>query len=123
MFNMRGLLDMNKKRAVLPSDIREGFHAAFGEFWRWRGGIEPVVGINRGPWPISWLCDLVLLYENERLPDDPYRDLRALLDEPRRNLKNKLSADQTYHTASLCFRELIRDRRAEFERRAGGRPG
>jgi hypothetical protein len=114
---------MNEKRAILPSDIRKGFHVAFGEFWRWRGGIEPVVAINRGPWPISWLCDLVLLYANERLPDDPYRDLRALLDEPRRNLKNKLSDDQTYRTASFCFRELIRDRRAELERRAGGWPG
>jgi hypothetical protein len=79
------------------------------------------VAINRGPWPISWLCDLVLLYENERMPDGPYRDhLRALSDKSRRDLKDRLCADQTYHTAAFCLRELIRDQRAELERRAGG---
>jgi hypothetical protein len=114
---------MNEKRAVLPSDIREAFHSAFGEFWHWRSGIEPVVAINRGPWPISWLCGLVLLYDNERMPDRPYQDLRALPDESRRDLKGKLSADQTYHTAAICFRELIRDQRIELERRAGGWSG
>jgi hypothetical protein len=114
---------MNKKRAVLASDLRERFHAAFGNFRGWGGGIEPVVVISRGPWPISWLCDLILLHENERMPDGPYQDFRALPDESRRDLKNKLSADQTYHSAALYFRELIRDRRAELERRAGGWPG
>ena len=123
MSKVQGKAKMNEKRAVLPSDIREAFHNAFGEFWRWKSGTEPVVAINRGPWPISWLCGLVLLYENERMPDRPYRDLRALPDESRRDLKNNLSADQSYHTAALCFRELIRDRRAELERRAGGWSG
>ena len=83
---------MNEKRAVLPSDIREAFHTAFGEFWRWRSGTEPVVAINRGPWPISWLCGLVLLYENERIA----RRLDVALDsrfveycfESKRNLDN-----------------------------------
>ena len=103
--DLRGFVQYAYRRArrlpvTLPPDIRWAFYDALGKLRDWTSGEEPRVVLNFGPCSFDGLCDLVLAYENEHLPDGLFKESYALMDESRQHLKDKVSTGPLSETAS-----------------------
>ncbi len=79
--------------------------------WRHHGGSERLVqiGSNRKYLTVSEVCNFVLNFDNEKLPDDLYGFLlRLRISETKRyTLVESLGRDRTYHAGARFLRGLI----------------
>jgi hypothetical protein len=97
----------------LTDDLKQAFERAVYSFndWRHHGGPERLVQIGSNPkhFTIGEVCNLVLNFDNERLPDDLYGHvLRLRVSETKRQtLVENLGTDRTYHAGARFLRGLI----------------
>jgi hypothetical protein len=95
----------------IPTDLRAAFRAVMGAYWNWsRSQPEPKV-TYRGDWVlISFVCDLVEQHD-ERMPDDLWRVLEGVVRKV-----DGLPDDQSYRSAARYLAQLIKERKAWFDR-------
>jgi hypothetical protein len=99
----------------IPSDLSEAFSSAIGEYSRWRRGeSEPVVSLDMQPVAISTICDRVSKFEAP-MPDGLWHHL-ATVTRGGDDLPN----DQSYGSAARFLAQLIREKKANFDRRSDG---
>jgi hypothetical protein len=107
----------------LPDEMKRAFERAVYCFndWRQHGGSESLVQIGSGRKhvTIGEVCNFVLNFDNESLPDDLYGFLLRLRisETTRQTLINNLSRDRTYHAGARFLRGLTIDHHAREERR------
>jgi hypothetical protein len=103
----------------LPDEMKQAFERAVYSFndWRHHGGSErPVqIGSGRKHVTVSEVCNFVLNFDNENLPDDLHRHiLRLRISQTKRQtLVENLGTDRTYHAGARLMRELILDHHAK----------
>lgn len=107
----------------LSDELKQAFERAVYSFndWRHHGGSErPLqIGSSRKRATIGEVCNLVLNFDNERLPDDLHGFLlRLRISETKpQTLVENLGTDRTYHAGARFLRELILDHHAREARR------
>jgi hypothetical protein len=93
----------------IPRELHEAFWAAVGAFHDWgRGQPEPKVSYNQNPVPISFVCDLVMIFKTP-MPHNLWRLLGAV------GGSDALLKDHTYASGARCLAQLIREKE-EFGR-------
>jgi hypothetical protein len=94
----------------IPRELHDAFWGAIGLYRDWgRGQPEPEVSLNQKPVTISLVCDLVMQFEDP-MPDELWR---LLADTAR----GSVELDRSYGSGARCLAELIRRRKAEYQRR------
>ena len=93
----------------IPNDVRQAFLEVIRLFKNWTfGGSEPLVSFRKlRRISISGVCELVLSYRNEPLPENLDSLLRNLIDGTRTHLKVGLDEDPSYATAAQCLLKMI----------------
>jgi hypothetical protein len=103
----------------LSEELKQAFERAVYSYndWRHRGGPERLVQIGSNPkhFTIGEVCNLVLNFDNEKLPDDLYGGvLRLRISKTKRQtLTENLGSDRSYHAGARFLRELILDYHAK----------
>jgi hypothetical protein len=108
----------------LPEDVRAAFREAIRLYADWKFGGSEVAMSFRGfqKVSLSGVCDVVVGYRNEPLPENVHDELWKLM-AGRFNLKEELAEDPTYATGARCLDKLIQDQRADDRRREQWRHG
>jgi hypothetical protein len=99
----------------LPTAFREAFGQAIIRFDDWQhGGPEPSIQVE-GKWiTISGFCELIRICRDEKLSPELFDVVWRLPDETRRDLKERLAKDQSYHAAAHCLSELTKDKNRRY---------
>ena len=75
---------MTEQRSPISKELREGFREAIEKYGDWRfGEPEPEASWNLQPTAISWICELVSIYD-ESMPADLWQRLRKAMHLPER---------------------------------------
>src|ERR1700730_14408731 len=108
----------------IPPELAEGFRDALS-FYRtsWSPAEHgPEVSIEGRPYTILAVCAQVSKFDDP-LPQDILYWFLGHMDARYTDLRDYLATHPTYKSAALCLSKLIRDSKAEFERREALRPG
>lgn len=99
----------------IPNDVREAFLDAVRLYDDWKsGGPERLVSFRKVKRiSMTGMCELILSYRNEPLPENVHNDLWKLMDETGVNLKLELTADPSYRTGAQCLLKLIESHRRQ----------
>ena len=104
----------------ISPELRSAFFEAGWRYVDWQfGGPEPQVPFRREFFPISVVCGFVIECKNEKLPSDFADVLWRLIGDTRRDLKEDLSKDWSYHAGARCLIGLTNDRNAKYQRQRG----
>ena len=100
----------------IPNDVRQAFLEAIRLYKDWKfGGSEPLVSFRKlRQISISGLCELVLSYRNEPLPENIHKVLRSVIGGARPNLLDK---DPSYAAGAQCLLKMIDVKRGGPQRR------
>ena len=90
----------------MPNDVRQAFLEAIRLYKDWRfGGSEPLVGFRKlRQISISGVCELVLSYRNEPLPENIHKVLRNVIGVAR---ANPLDKDPSFAAGARCLLNMI----------------
>ena len=90
----------------IPNDVRQAFLEAIRLYKDWRfGGSEPLVSFRKlRQISISGVCELVLSYRNEPLPENIHNVLRNVIGVAR---ANPLDKDPSYAAGAQCLLKMI----------------
>ncbi len=90
----------------LPNDVGQAFLEAIRLYKDWRfGGSEPLVSFRKlRQISISGVCELVLSYRNEPLPENIHKVLRNVIGVAR---ANPLDKDRSYAAGARCLLKMI----------------
>jgi hypothetical protein len=101
--------------------MKQAFERAVYSFndWRHHGGSERLLQIGSNPkhFTITEVCNLVMNFDNEKLPDHLLGLLLKIPDMTRADLVETLGRDRTYHAGAVLLREMASDQPAKETRR------
>jgi hypothetical protein len=98
----------------LTVELKQAFERAVYSFndWRHHGGSERLVQIgsnNPTNFKVSEVCDLLMNFDDEKLPDRLLGFLLNVPDMTRAALKEALGRDRSYHAGAALLREMVSD--------------
>jgi hypothetical protein len=100
---------MTEQPSPISKELREAFRQAIEKYGDWRfGEPEPEASWNLQPTAISWICELVSIYD-ESMPADLWQRLRKAM-----HLPGHLPSDRSYGSAAQFLQRLINDRKEDF---------
>ena len=101
----------------LSDELKQAFERAAYSFndWRHHGGSERLLQVGSNPkhLTISEVCNLVMNFDDEKLPDRLLGFLLNIPDMTRADLKEALGRSRTYHAGAALLREMVSDQHAE----------
>src|ERR1700722_2618859 len=101
----------------LSDELKQAFERAVYSFndWRHHGGTERLlqVGFNPKHFTNSEVCNLVMNFDDEKLPDHLLGFLLRIPDRTRTDLIEALGRDRTYHAGAALLREMVSDQHAK----------
>ena len=120
---MKNVLGVMVSDPILPV-LAEGFRDAVSFYQTSWSPAEhgPEVSIEGRPYTILAVCALVSEFDDQ-LPQEILYWFIGRMDARYTDLKDYLVSHPTYKTAALCLSKLIRDSKAEYERKEALRRG
>jgi hypothetical protein len=101
----------------LSDEMKQAFEYAIYSFYDWHhhGGSERLLKIGSNPthFKISEVCDLVVDFDDEKLPDRLQGFLVDIADMTRAELKEAFDRLRTYHAGAALLRGMVSDQHAK----------